>query len=134
MAKKVINTSGKRKTAVARAAVAKGTGKVRVNKVPLEIVEPPLARLKMIEPLHIAGKRAEKLDINVSVRGGGVYGQADAVRTAIARAILEYTEDAELKEQFTAYDRTLLVNDTRVKESKKPLGRGARKKRQKSYR
>jgi small subunit ribosomal protein S9 len=63
-----------------------------------------------------------------------VYGQADAVRTAIARAILDYTEDAELKEQYLAYDRTLLVNDTRVKESKKPLGRGARKKRQKSYR
>jgi len=134
MAKKVINTSGKRKTAVARAAVVKGSGKVRVNKVPLEIIEPELARLKMVEPLHIAGKRAEKLDISVSVSGGGVYGQADAVRTAIARAILEYTEDAELKEQYTAYDRTLLVNDTRVKESKKPLGRGARKKRQKSYR
>lgn len=134
MAKKVVNTSGKRKTAVARAAVAKGTGKVRINRVPLEIHEPPLARLKMLEPLSIAGKKAEKLDIAVSVQGGGVYGQADAARTAIARGIIDYTGDAELKEQFIAYDRTLLVNDTRVKESKKPLGRGARKKRQKSYR
>jgi len=134
MAKKVVNTSGKRKTAVARAAVAKGEGRVRINKVPLEIYDPPLARLKILEPLHIAGKKAEKLDIAVSVKGGGVYGQADAARTAIARGIIEYTEDAELKEQFVAYDRTLLVNDTRVKESKKPLGRGARKKRQKSYR
>src|SRR5687767_2087264 len=116
MAKKVVNTSGKRKTAVARASVAKGEGRVRVNRIPLEIVEPPLARLKMTEPLNIAGKRADKLDISVSVKGGGIYGQADAVRTAIARAILEYTEDAELKEQFIAYDRTLLVNDTRVKE------------------
>ncbi|MEK6985809.1 MAG: 30S ribosomal protein S9 [Candidatus Thermoplasmatota archaeon] len=133
-AKKVITTSGKRKTAVARAAAMKGDGKVRINKVPLEIVEPSLARMKMMEPLGIAGKKAEKLDITVSVSGGGVYGQADAVRTAIARAILDYTEDAELKEQFTAYDRTLLVNDIRQKESKKPLGRGARKKRQKSYR
>jgi small subunit ribosomal protein S9 len=134
MAKKVVNTSGKRKTAVARAAAVKGSGKVRVNQVPIEIVEPKLARLKMEEPLLVAGKKAEKLDITVSVSGGGVYGQADAVRTAIARAILDYTEDAELKEQYLAYDRTLLVNDTRVKESKKPLGRGARKKRQKSYR
>ncbi|HUR61604.1 MAG: small subunit ribosomal protein [Thermoplasmata archaeon] len=134
MAKKVVNTSGKRKTAVARAAAVKGSGKVRVNQVPIEIVEPKLARLKMEEPLLVAGKKAEKLDITVSVAGGGVYGQADAVRTAIARAILDYTEDAELKEQYLAYDRTLLVNDTRVKESKKPLGRGARKKRQKSYR
>ncbi len=134
MAKKVINTSGKRKTAVARAAVMKGTGKVRINKIPLEIHEPRLARLKIEEPLLIAGKRAEKLDIKVTVEGGGVMGQADAIRTAIARGILDYTSDDELKTQYLAYDRTLLVNDTRVKESKKPLGRGARKKRQKSYR
>lgn len=134
MAKKVVNTSGKRKTAVARATIVKGSGKVRVNRTPLEIFEPRLARLKIEEPIFIAGKKAEKLDIAVTVAGGGVYGQADAVRTAIARGIIDYTEDAELKEQFLAYDRTLLVNDIRAKESKKPLGRGARKKRQKSYR
>ena len=134
MAKKVINTSGKRKTAVARAAVMKGTGKVRINRVPLEIWEPRLARLKIEEPLFIAGKKAEKLDFKVNVEGGGIIGQADAVRTAIARGIIDYTNDEELKEMFLAYDRTLLVNDTRVKETKKPLGRGARKKRQKSYR
>ena len=134
MAKKVVNTSGKRKTAVARATVVKGTGKVRINRTPLEIYEPRLARLKIEEPIFIAGKKAEKLDIAVSVAGGGVYGQADAIRTAIARGIIDYTEDGELKEQYLAYDRTLLVNDIRAKESKKPLGRGARKKRQKSYR
>ena len=134
MAKKTINTSGKRKTAIARAAAQKGSGKVRINMVPVEIYGQPLARSKILEPLTVAGKKAEKLDIAVSVSGGGVMGQADAVRTAIARAILDYTQDGELKEQYLAYDRTLLVNDTRVKESKKPLGRGARKKRQKSYR
>ncbi len=134
MAKKVVNTSGKRKTAVARATVVKGSGKVRINRTPLEIFEPRLARLKIEEPIYIAGKKAEKLDIAVTVAGGGIYGQADAVRTAIARGIIDYTEDGELKEQFLAYDRTLLVNDIRAKESKKPLGRGARKKRQKSYR
>lgn len=134
MAKKVVNTSGKRKTATARAAVMKGTGKVRINKVPLEIFEPRMARLKIEESLIIAGKKADKLDIKVIVEGGGFNGQADAVRTAIARGIVEYTNDDELKRQYLAYDRTLLVNDTRVKESKKPLGRGARAKRQKSYR
>ena len=134
MAKKVVNTSGKRKTAVARATVVKGSGKVRINRTPLEIFEPRLARLKIEEPLFLAGKKAEKLDIAVTVAGGGIYGQADAVRTAIARGIIDYTEDGELKEQYLAYDRTLLVNDIRAKESKKPLGRGARKKRQKSYR
>jgi len=134
MAKKVINTSGKRKTAVARAAVVKGTGKVRINRTPLEIYEPRLARMKIEEPLFIAGKKVEKLDITVNVEGGGIMGQADAIRTAIARGIIDYTTDDDLKEQYLAYDRTLLVNDTRIKESKKPLGRGARKKRQKSYR
>src|ERR1044072_7538494 len=128
MAKKGVKTSGKANPAAARASAVKGSGKVRVNKAPLEIVEPRLARLKMEEPIFIAGKRAEKLDIAVTVSGGGGYGQAEAESTAIARAIMEYTEDAELKEQYLAYDRTLLVNDTRVKEPKKPLGRGARKK------
>ena len=134
MAKKVINTSGKRKTAVARAATMKGIGRVRINRVPLEIYEPNLARLKIQEPLMIAGKKADKLDITVSSQGGGIMGQADAIRTAIARGIVEYTSDDDLRDQYLAYDRTLLVNDTRVKETKKPLGRGARKKRQKSYR
>jgi small subunit ribosomal protein S9 len=134
MAKKVINTSGKRKTAVARAAVMKGTGKVRINKIPLDVYGTELARLKVVEALTLAGKKAEKLDIKVTVAGGGVMGQADAVRTAIARGIVEYTADDELKEMYLAYDRTLMVNDTRTKESKKPMGRGARAKRQKSYR
>ena len=134
MPKKVINTSGKRKTAIARAAVMKGTGKVRINKIPLEVFSTELARLKVTEPLTIAGKKAEKLDIKVNVSGGGQMGQADAVRTAIARGIVEYTNDEELKDQYLAYDRTLLVNDTRTKEAKKPMGRGARAKRQKSYR
>ena len=134
MAKKVVNTSGKRKTAIARAAVVKGLGRVRINHVPLEIYSPPLARAKIEEPITLAGKKAEKLDIMVTVAGGGVMGQADAVRTAIARGIIDYTQDDELRELYVAYDRSILVNDTRQKLPKVPLGRGARKKRQKSYR
>jgi small subunit ribosomal protein S9 len=134
MAKKVIVTSGKRKTAIARAVVRKGEGRIRINKVPIEIFTPELAKLKMMEPVVIADKRATKLDIDVDVKGGGVMGQADAARTAISRGILEFTGDDELKEQYVFFDRTLLVNDTRLKIPKKQLGRGARKKRQKSYR
>jgi small subunit ribosomal protein S9 len=134
MAKKVVVQSGKRKTAVARAYVRKGEGRVRINRTPMEIYQPEIVRLKVQEPLLIADKKASKLDIDVSVQGGGVMGQADAVRTAIARGIIDYTGDDELRAQYLAFDRTLLVNDTRRKESKKPLGRGARKKRQKSYR
>lgn len=131
---KVVNESGKRKTAVARATIKKGKGRVRINKKPLEIHEPELARLKIHEPLLLAGDRAEGYDIDVNVDGGGIMGQADACRTAIARALVEYTTDDELKELYLAYDRTLLVSDARRKLPKKPLGRGARSKRQKSYR
>ena len=131
---KVIITSGKRKTAIARATVKEGKGRVRVNMVPLEIHEPVLARLKMMEPLELAGSRVGKLDIDVNVEGGGVMGQASATRTAIARGLVDYFDDEELKAKYRAFDRSLLVNDPRRKEPKHQLGRGARKKRQKSYR
>ncbi len=132
--KKIVNTSGKRKTAVARATVRSGKGRVRINKKPVEIHMPELARLKIIEPLTLAGDRVNKVDISVTVNGGGVIGQAEATRTAIARGLVEFFQDEELKELYKKYDRSLLVNDPRRKETKHPLGRGARKKRQKSYR
>ena len=130
----LINTSGKRKTAVARASVKNGSGKVRVNSVPVEILTPELAKLKIMEPLQLAPERAAKVDIDVSVSGGGVIGQAEAVRTAIAKGLVEYFKDEELERTFKTIDRTLVVSDPRRKLPKKPLGRGARKKRQKSYR
>lgn len=134
MVKKVVNTSGKRKTAVARATVKKGNGLIRINKKPVEIYEPEIARWKILEPVKIAGKYVDKVNIDVNVRGGGFVSQANAVRTAIARGLVEFTGDPSLKLAFLDHDRSLLVNDPRRKESKKPLGRGARKKRQKSYR
>lgn len=130
----VANTSGKRKMAVARASVKEGTGKVRVNSKPVEIWTPELAKLKIMEPLMLAPERAAKVDIDVSVQGGGVIGQAEAVRTAIAKGLVEYYQDEELERTFKQQDRTLMVSDSRRKLPKKPLGRGARKKRQKSYR
>lgn len=130
----VANTSGKRKTAVARASVKEGTGKVRINSKPVEIWTPELAKLKIMEPLMLAPEQAAKVDIDVSVQGGGVIGQAEAARTAIAKGLVEYFQDEELERTFKAQDRTLVVSDSRRKLPKKPLGRGARKKRQKSYR
>lgn len=126
--------SGKRKTAVARAVIKPGQGRVRLNRVPLEIHQPEMARLKIMEALTVAGERVSKVDIDVNVHGGGVMGQADAIRTAIARGLVTFYKDDELEEQFKTYDRTLIVPDTRRKLPKNPLGRGARKKRQKSYR
>ncbi len=131
---KVIVTSGKRKTAVARATAKEGRGRVRINKIPVEIIQPEMIRLKIMEPLMIAKSLANKVDIDVKVEGGGVMGQAEAARTAIARALLEFSNDPELKRAFLEYDRTLLVNDIRRKEPKKQGGRGARKRRQTSYR
>ena len=134
MAKKVVHTSGKRKRAIARATFSSGKGSIRINSRPVDLYEPDLARLKIREPLELAGKRISKVDIKVKVEGGGFMGQAEAVRTAIARGLVEWFQDDDLETLYSKYDRSLLVNDTRRKESKHPLGRGARSKRQKSYR
>lgn len=130
----VVNTSGKRKEAIAKATVKEGDGKIRVNSKPLKIIEPEEARLKMKEPLELAKETTEKVNIDIDVEGGGYMGQADAVRTAIARGLVEWTGDAELRDRFEEFDRTLLLNDPRRKEEKKAGGRGARARRQKSYR
>ena len=129
-----VNTSGKRKTAIARASVKAGTGKVTINKVPIELYTPELARLKIQEPLELAPEKAAKIDITVSVQGGGVMGQAAAIRTAIARGMVDFFKDEELEAMFKSYDRTLIINDDRRKLPKNPLGHGARAKKQKSYR
>ena len=129
-----VNTSGKRKAAIARAVVKEGTGKVVVNKTPIAIYSPELARLKIEEPLGLVPEKAEKVDIAVTVNGGGVMGQAAAARTAIARGLVEFYKDEELEAIFRAYDRTLIINDDRRKLPKNPLGPGARAKKQKSYR
>lgn len=131
---KIVNTSGKRKTAIARATVRPGSGRVRINKKPLELIEPELIRLKIMEPFELAPDLRDKVDVDVKVSGGGIMGQAEAVRTAIARGLVEWSGDPELRETYMMYDRTLLVNDIRVKERKVFGGRGARKRRQKSYR
>lgn len=131
---KIINTSGKRKEATARAVIRRGSGLVRINRMPVELHSPDLARVKIMEPLTLAGERAQRVDIDVNVQGGGIMGQAAASRTAIAKGLVEYLKDEELRELYMRYDRSLLVSDPRRKLPKTPLGRGARKKRQKSYR
>jgi small subunit ribosomal protein S9 len=131
----VTNTSGKKKTAVARATVSEGEGRVRINSQPVELVEPELSQLKMLEPFRISGDdlRSE-VDIDVTVSGGGFAGQADAARTAIARGLVQHLQDAELRDAFLEFDRSLLVNDSRQSEPKKWGGPGARARYQKSYR
>ncbi|OUJ18963.1 Ribosomal protein S9 [Methanonatronarchaeum thermophilum] len=131
---KIVQSSGKRKNAIARATLKEGEGKVYLNHKPLEIIEPELRRLRIQEPLLIAGEKAENIDIKIKVEGGGISGQADAAKTAIAKGLVKYTEDDELKQAFLERDRSFLIDDPRQKERKKAGGRGARARRQKSYR
>ncbi|MEE8400848.1 MAG: 30S ribosomal protein S9 [Candidatus Hydrothermarchaeaceae archaeon] len=131
---KIIQTSGKRKTAIARATLREGNGNVRINKKALEILEPDMSKIKIMEPLMIAESVAKKVDIDVNVSGGGFMGQAEAARIAIGKALLEFSGSSELQEKFFEYDRTIIKGDHRRKETKKVGGKGARSKKQKSYR
>ncbi|RLI24430.1 30S ribosomal protein S9 [Candidatus Bathyarchaeota archaeon] len=132
---RVLLTSGKRKTAIARALIKPGKGRIRVNRVPIEIYQPEIAKEKIMEPLFLAGEDLLKeVDIDVKVSGGGFMGQAEAARTAIARALVKWYKDTRLQRIFTEFDRTLITGDPRRKEPKKFGGPGARARFQKSYR
>lgn len=131
---KVVNTSGKRKRAIARATLKPGKGAVRINHKLLDVYGTEISRTKLMEPLILADKIAAKVDISVTVKGGGFMSQSEAARLAIGRALVEHSKSDKLKKLFLEYDRNLLVADTRCKEVCKPNDSGARAKRQKSYR
>ncbi len=132
---RIVLAVGKKKTAIARAVIRAGKGRVRINGVPIEIIEPELARLRMMEPLILAGEKIwHSVDIDVNVKGGGVMGQAAAVRMAIARGLVAWTKSPELKRLYEEYDRFMLSGDPRRTEPKKPGLKHARSKRQKAYR
>lgn len=130
---KNIVTSGKRKSATARAVLTQGNGIVRINSCLIDTYEPEMHKLKIQEPLLIAGEVSKRVDINVNSQGGGRRGQTEAIRLAIARALATF--DKKLTQTFASYDRQLLVADVRRKETRKPNSHGkARAKRQTSYR
>ena len=132
---KAIITSGKRKRAIARATLNQGKGRIMINRTLLDYYQPRMYRLKLREPLILAGDIVNNVDIDVNVFGGGMASQSEASRLAIARALVEYAKSDRLKEKFLKYDRHLLVADIRRKEPAKPNRHGqARAKRQKSYR
>ena len=130
-----IITSGKRKTAIAKAVTTEGNGKITINGKPYETLH-VFDRLKIEEPIRIAKNILGKTDFNISVKvkGGGEKGQIEAARIAISRAIVAFTENKEVERAFLDYDRNLLVADVRRKESYKPGDSKARRKRQTSYR
>jgi len=131
---KIIHVAGKRKMSIARATVKAGTGVVRINKMSLETITPELAREKIREPILLAGDISKKVSIDVVVFGGGIMSQAEAIRNAIARGLLAYTNDKELKKLFLDYDRHLLIADVRRTEPQKPCRSSARAGKQTSKR
>ena len=129
---KVIQTSGKRKFATARATLTPGKGNITINSKSLNAYTPELAKQRIMEPLLLAEGVASQIDIHVVVSGGGIQGQAEAVRLSIGRALVEF--DKKLKRVFLDYDKHLLVADIRRKETRKPNDSKARSARQTSYR
>ena len=127
--------SGKRKTAVARATIVSGSGKVTINKKNYENLH-KFDYLKIKEPLLIAEKILGKLnfDVSIKVKGGGEKSQTEASRLALARAILEFSKSTELEKVYLEYDRNLLIADVRRKEAYKPGDSKARSMRQSSKR
>ncbi len=129
--KKGVVTRGKRKEAIARAYVTEGSGRLAVNGLAVEAMQ-PLSREIISEPLQFA--KEMNFDVSVTVRGGGISGQAQAARTAVARAIVAFSKDEKIREEMLAYDRSLLVEDPRRVEPKKFKGPKARARFTKSYR
>jgi small subunit ribosomal protein S9 len=116
-------TTGRRKEAVARARLRPGTGQLTINGRPFEVYFPTAAqRMVVSEPLRVAD-REETYDVDASIHGGGVSGQAGALRMAIARSLAELDPEARpaLKQAG------LLTRDSRKKESKKYGLKKARK-------
>jgi len=138
-----------RKTSSAHVYITKGKGKIRINNVPVEMINPETAREVILAPLEVIGEELrDKINISVRVRGGGFMGQAYSSATAISRALIGWTKTKkepkdhpfnkstrqQLKNKITEYDKYLISGDARRKEPKKFGGSGARRRKQKSYR
>ena len=139
---------GQRKSSKAVATISKGTGRIKINHIPAEIIQPEVSRELVLTPINIIGDLRNKVDVNVKVEGGGFMGQAFASAVAISKALagegkggrdpkdhpLTKSVRNEIRKKIIEFDRHLLVGDPRQTESKKFGGPGARRKKQKSYR
>lgn len=148
MTNKIDLYPGQRKSSRAVATIAKGSGRVRINNTPAELVAPDVAKELVMTPITLVGELRNRIDIDVQVHGGGFMGQAFASAVAISRALTgqekggkdpkehPFTKSVreEIRKKIAEYDRHLLSGDSRQTESKKFGGPGARRRKQKSYR
>lgn len=119
----VINTLGRRKTAVARIYVSKGKGQVIVNDKDYKVFFPsPILQKTLVDPFEVVNE-AGNFDVKVNVKGGGISGQAEAIRLAISRALVEYNEE----NRKPLKDKGYLTRDPRMVERKKFGQKKARK-------
>ena len=135
--KEYVFVTGKRKSAVARAKVVPGSGKIYINSRPLNVWGNERLRLWIKEPILLAGDVGLKFDFDITAKGGGIVSQAEAIRMAIAKGLIEITGDKKLKEKFLQYDRGLLIYDPRRNEPHHAGGaskRGSRRHKQRSKR
>ena len=122
--------TGRRKTSTAKVFMMEGTGNIIVNKLPLdEYFGREVARMIVRQPLEVT-EASDKFDIKVTVRGGGSFGQAGAIRHGITRALLEYDESL----RTTLRSAGFVTRDAREVERKKVGLRKARKRPQFSKR
>jgi small subunit ribosomal protein S9 len=119
----VIHKIGRRKTAVARVFVSQGTGKITVNKKEFATYFPTATlQYKVMQPMTMT-ENTTNFDVNITVKGGGSTGQAEAVRMAIARAMCE----ADAENRAILKPEGLLTRDPRMVERKKFGQKKARK-------
>ena len=112
----VINALGRRKAAIARIYVSEGSGKITINKRDLKDYFPSeLVQYVVKQPLNLLDV-AEKYDIKVNLRGGGFTGQSQALRLAMARALVKINEE----DKKALRNEGFLTRDSRVVERKKP--------------
>ncbi|HEX5723710.1 MAG TPA: 30S ribosomal protein S9 [Acidimicrobiia bacterium] len=123
MSKPLAQTVGRRKESVVRVRLREGSGRVVLNGRQLEDYFPTMAtRMRVMEPLQLTSSQG-RFDVDASLEGGGINGQADALRLGIARALVEY--DADMRPMLKKAG--LLTRDARAVESKKYGLRKARR-------
>lgn len=126
----IFNATGRRKTSVARVFLKEGKGNIFINKLPLEKYFPEKRyQYIVLQPLSLT-QNESKFDIKINVQGGGITGQAEAIRLGITRALIKYNEDLKP----TLKKAGFVTRDPREKERQKPGQPRARKQNQFSKR
>ncbi len=137
IAARTILVKSKRKEAIARASVRGGSGVIRINGSLIDNFQPEGLRRFVLEPVFVSGATqaaAKAVDIRVNLSGGGMVARAEAARSAIAKALANFSDNDIIRREYLQHDRSMLKDDSRRVEPKKYKGPKARARFQTSYR